>query len=162
MPPTKEVKIGFNYRSPFHLEIKDGDVDIFNINSTVPFVPPGRFTAAQVFGGTSFSTKGSTTLEIPATATLGVSYTKDRLTLEVDADMTFWSSYKALNIDIQNNNPLLPDSNSPEEMEGRRRPVRRRRVPRDRPAGAPPRFPATTRPRFPRRRWGPSCRMPTS
>jgi long-chain fatty acid transport protein len=110
---TKEVKIGFNYRSPFHLEIKDGDVDIFNINSTVPFVPPGPFTAAQVFGGTSFSTKGSTRLEIPATATLGVSYTKDRLTLEVDADMTFWSSYKALNIDIKNNNPLLPDSNTP-------------------------------------------------
>ncbi|MBE0607222.1 MAG: outer membrane protein transport protein [Deltaproteobacteria bacterium] len=114
---SKEVKIGFNYRSPFHLEIKDGDVDISNINSTVPFVPnpgpgPATLTAAQVFGGTSYSTKGSTKIEIPATATLGVSYTKNRLTLEVDADMTFWSSYSALNIDIQNNNPLLPDSKS--------------------------------------------------
>jgi long-chain fatty acid transport protein len=115
LTPSKEVKIGFNYRSPFHLKIKEGDVDIANINSTVPFVPnpvppPAAFTAAQVFGGTSYATKGSTTIEIPATATLGVSYTKNRLTVEVDADMTFWSSYKSLNIDIQNNNPLLPDS----------------------------------------------------
>jgi long-chain fatty acid transport protein len=115
LAPSKEVKIGFNYRSPFHLEIKEGDVDIANINSTVPFVPnpvppPAAFTAAQVFGGTSYATKGSTTIEIPATATLGISYTKNRLTVEVDADMTFWSSYKSLNIDIQNNNPLLPDS----------------------------------------------------
>jgi long-chain fatty acid transport protein len=115
LTPSKEVKIGFNYRSPFHLKIKEGDVDIANINSTVPFVPnpvppPAALTAAQVFGGTSYATKGSTTIEIPATATLGVSYTKNRLTVEVDADMTFWSSYKSLNIDIQNNNPLLPDS----------------------------------------------------
>jgi len=115
LTPSKEVKIGFNYRSPFHLKIKEGDVDIANINSTVPFVPnpvppPAAFTAAQVFGGTSYATKGSTTIEIPATATLGVSYTKNRLTVEVDADMTFWSSYKSLNIDIKNNNPLLPDS----------------------------------------------------
>lgn len=113
--PTKRLKIGFNYRSSFHLDIKDGDVDISNINSTVPFVPnpappPAAFTAAQVFGGTSYSTKGSTTLEIPATATLGVAYAWDRVTVEVDADMTFWSSFKALDIDIQNNNPLLPDS----------------------------------------------------
>ena len=115
LAPSKEVKIGFNYRSPFHLKIKDGDVDIANINSTVPFVPnpvppPAAFTAAQVFGGTSYATKGSTTIEIPATATLGISYTKNRLTVEVDADMTFWSTYKSLNIDIKNNNPLLPDS----------------------------------------------------
>ena len=115
LTPSKEVKIGFNYRSPFHLKIKEGDVDIANINSTVPFVPnpvppPAAFTAAQVFGGTSYSTKASTKIEIPATATLGMSYTKNRLTVEVDADMTFWSSYKSLNIDIKNNNPLLPDS----------------------------------------------------
>ena len=115
--PSKAVKVGFNYRSPFNLEIKDGDVDLSNINSTVPFVPnpappPAAFTAAQVFGGTSYSTQGSTKIGIPATATLGVSYTKDRLTVEVDGDMTFWSSYSALNIDIRNNNPLLPDSYS--------------------------------------------------
>jgi long-chain fatty acid transport protein len=115
--PSKEVKIGFNYRSSFHLDIKDGDVDIFGINSTVPFVPnpappPAALTAAQVFGGTSYATKGSTTLEIPATATLGVAYILGRLTVEVDADMTFWSSYSSLNIDLKNNNPLLPDSSS--------------------------------------------------
>jgi long-chain fatty acid transport protein len=116
--PTANLRIGANYRSKFNLKIEDGDVDIFNINGTVPFVPnpappPAAFTAAQVFGGTTFPTKGSTTIKIPATASLGVSYTRNRLTVEVDADATFWSSFKALNIDIRNNNPLLPDSNTP-------------------------------------------------
>jgi long-chain fatty acid transport protein len=110
LTPTKQVKIGISYRSPFRLDIKNGDVKIFGINSTVPFVPPGPFTAAQVFGGTTFDTKGSTTLNIPATATLGVAYTVNRLTLEVDADWTFWHSYSSLFIDLERNNGLLPDS----------------------------------------------------
>ncbi len=115
LTPAKPLKIGFSYRSPFTLEIKDGNVNLFNINSTVPFVPnpvppPAAFTAAQVFGGTTFSTKGSTTINMPATATLGIAWTMDRLTLEADADATFWHSFRSLNIDIANNTPLLPDS----------------------------------------------------
>ncbi|UCD47643.1 MAG: transporter [Deltaproteobacteria bacterium] len=109
--PTKSVQIGIAYRSPFRLKIKDGDVDLFNI-STVPLPPLGGLSPAQIFGGTTYSTKGSTTINMPATLDLGVAYTLDRLTLEVDASWTFWSSYKELNIDIENNTPLLPDSRS--------------------------------------------------
>lgn len=109
--PTKSVQIGIAYRSPFRLKIKDGDVDLFNI-STVPLPPLGGLSPAQIFGGTTYSTKGSTTINMPATLDLGVAYTLDRLTLEVDASWTFWSSYKELNIDIKNNTPLLPDSRS--------------------------------------------------
>ena len=116
--PTKSVQIGIAYRSPFRLKIKDGDVDLFDINNTVPFVPPG-LTAGQIFGGpptftavSSYSTKGSTTINMPATLDMGVAYILDRLTLEVDASWTFWSAYKELNIDIENNTPLLPDSPS--------------------------------------------------
>lgn len=112
LTPSKNVKVGFAYRSPFHLDIKDGDVKLFGIDNTVPFVPPG-VTAATVFGGTSFGTRGSTTLNLPATAAIGLAYTRDRLTLEADADWTFWHSYRALNIDIENNKALLPDSNTP-------------------------------------------------
>jgi len=112
--PSKNWKIGFSHRSPFSLDIKNGDVKIREINSTIPFVPGtgGPFTAAQVFGGTSFDTKGSTRLDMPATTALGIAYIRDRLTIEVDLDWTWWSSYDALNIDLQDNKVLLPDSNT--------------------------------------------------
>ena len=88
--PSKNLKIGAAYRSPFTLDIKDGDVEIRNINVAL----------APLFGGTSFDTKGSATVSMPATFDLGVAYTLDRLTVEVDASWTFWSSFKALRIDI--------------------------------------------------------------
>ncbi len=118
LKPSANLRIGANYRSPFTLKIKDGDVEIRNINSTVPFVPnpappPAAFTAAQVFGGTSFDTKATTTLSLPATFALGVSYTMDKLTVNADADWTFWHSYGSLPIDIKDNKAVLPDSNSP-------------------------------------------------
>jgi long-chain fatty acid transport protein len=81
---TKNLKIGFNYRSAFHLNIKDGDFKASD--NTVPLpVPMG-------------TTKASGMLELPATAALGVAYTLDRLTLSADADWTFWSSYNELKI----------------------------------------------------------------
>ncbi len=113
LTPSKNLKIGAAYRSRFQLEIKDGDTKVFDINGTVPFVPPGPFTAAQVFGGPTYTTKGTTTINMPATFALGVAYTLDRLTLEADADWTFWSTFHSLTIDIAGNTPLLPDSNSP-------------------------------------------------
>ncbi|MGE5753782.1 MAG: OmpP1/FadL family transporter [Deltaproteobacteria bacterium] len=114
--PSKNWKVGASYRSPFRLDIKDGGVEIRAINSTVPFVPGtgGPFTAAQVFGGTSFDTAASTSIHMPATAALGIAYVRDRLTLEADLDATFWHSFKSLIIDIHNNTPLLPDAVRPE------------------------------------------------
>jgi long-chain fatty acid transport protein len=114
LKPSANFRVGANYRSPFTLKIKDGDVEIRNINSTVPFIPPGA-TAAQVFGGTSFDTKGTATLNMPATFAVGVSYTMmDKLTVNADADWTLWHSYSSLPIDIKDNKgALLPDSNAP-------------------------------------------------
>ncbi len=119
LTPSKQVKIGASFRSRFRLDIKNGDVKLFDINGTVPFVPGpgGPFTAAQVFGGTSFNTKGSTTIDMPATFALGVAYTVEKLTVEADADWTFWSAFKSLDIDIQNNTALLPDSRTPKNWE---------------------------------------------
>ncbi|MGA7104694.1 MAG: OmpP1/FadL family transporter [Candidatus Deferrimicrobiaceae bacterium] len=117
LTPTKNIKVGASYRSSFKLEINDANVDIRDINSTIPFVPPGPFTAAQVFGGTSFDTRASTTINLPATLDLGVAYILDRLTLEVDASWTFWSTFKTLAIDIRDNNGLLPDAVRPENWD---------------------------------------------
>jgi long-chain fatty acid transport protein len=119
---TENLRIGANYRSPFALDIKDGDVNLSNINSTVPFVPnpappPAAFTAAQVFGGTSFVTKAKTRIKMPATFALGGSYTMGRLTVNADADWTFWSSFQTLDIDFRTNTGLLPDVSRPERWE---------------------------------------------
>jgi long-chain fatty acid transport protein len=118
LKPTENFRIGANYRSPFTLKIKDGDVEIRNINSTVPFVPnpappPAALTVAQVFGGTSFDTKGTAILYLPATFALGVSWTMNKLTVNADADWTLWHSYSSLPIDIKDNKgALLPDTNA--------------------------------------------------
>lgn len=109
--PVDSWKIGLSYRSEFKLDINDGDVNLTDISST-GLVALGGASAQAVFGGAAFHTKGSTTIHMPATTTLGVAYIRDRLTVEVDADWTFWSSFKSLDIDIRNNTPLLPDSNT--------------------------------------------------
>jgi len=111
LTPSQNVRIGFSYRSPFTLEIKDGDVEIRNIDNTA-ILGAGPTYATTIFGGTSFNTKGSAVIRMPATAALGVAYTMGRLTVEADADWTFWHSYKSLPIDIRNNNSILPDSNA--------------------------------------------------
>jgi long-chain fatty acid transport protein len=119
LTPSENVKIGAAFRSSFRLDIKDANVNLWGIDSTVPFVPnpvppPTALSAAQVFGGSTYHTSASTTINMPATFQLGVAYILDRLTLEVDLDWTFWSAFKTLKIDIENNNALLPDANRPE------------------------------------------------
>jgi long-chain fatty acid transport protein len=118
--PLKNLKVGLSYRSKFALKIKDGDVDITNISSDpIAFSPPSLGTspgvvkpASGALAGNSFSTKGSTTLELPATAAVGVSYVLNRLTVEADVDWTFWHNYRRLDIDIRDQGALLADINS--------------------------------------------------
>jgi len=83
LKPTKDLKVGFNYRSSFQVKVKDGDWTVSDNTIALPSV------------GT---TKASVDLTLPATAALGVAYTRDRLTLSADADWTFWSSYQELKI----------------------------------------------------------------
>jgi long-chain fatty acid transport protein len=100
--PSTNFRIGASYRSPFTLDIKNGDVTLSNIH-------PG---VAPALAGLT-TTKGSATVSIPATFALGAAYTMGKLTVEADADWTFWHSYRSLPIDFQDNRPVLPDSNAP-------------------------------------------------
>jgi len=99
LKPTENFRIGANYRSPFNLKIKDGDVTVSNVN-------PGAAGSAAANG-----TKASVTVAMPATFALGASYTMGRLTVNADADWTFWHSYSSLPINFESN--ALPDSNAP-------------------------------------------------
>jgi len=95
---TENLKVGANYRSPFSLNIKDGDVAISNVNVGAPAY------------ATADGTKGSTTVSLPATFALGASYTTGKLTMNADADWTFWHSYSSLPLEFSS--PVLPDSNA--------------------------------------------------
>ena len=97
LTPSPNWKVGFAHRSGFDLDIKNGDVEIRNI---------GAATSALFFGGaTSFDTKGNATVRMPATTGLGIAYVRNRLTLEVDADYTWWHSYKNLRVEITDPRP---------------------------------------------------------
>jgi long-chain fatty acid transport protein len=103
LKPSPNFRIGASYRSPFRLDIKDGDVTLSNIH-------PGVLPA---FAGLT-STKGNATISLPATFALGAAYTMGKLTVEADADWTFWHSYRSLPIDFQDNRiGVLPDANAP-------------------------------------------------
>ncbi len=122
LTPTKQWKIGVAYRSKFDLDIEDGDVHLGSVFPGSILVAPGVALPPQGpapigFGGSSFNTTGSATVNIPATLDLGVAYIFDRLTLEVDASWTFWSSFESLDIDNNDNRVFLPDTSSPKNWD---------------------------------------------
>jgi long-chain fatty acid transport protein len=90
LKPSKNLKVGFNYRSPFRVVVKDGD---WTANDNLV---SGAYLASV--GYPMGVTKASAKLTLPATAAVGVAYTLNRLTLSADADWTFWSSYNELKI----------------------------------------------------------------
>ncbi len=99
LKPANDLKVGFNFRSPFVLEIKDGDVTAYD----------------NTFGlnaiGVPGSSKASATIRMPATAALGAAYTfLERFTVEVDADFTFWSTFSSLPIVNHNSAALSSDT----------------------------------------------------
>ena len=115
--PSKNVRVGFNFRSPFSMSFKDGDVDLSDI-STAGRAALGGASVSQAFflGATSYHTEGSTVINMPATAALGVAYTFEKLTVEVDADWTFWHSFSNLAIDIAvPKPPVLASTDTPKE-----------------------------------------------
>jgi long-chain fatty acid transport protein len=108
LKPTENFRIGANYRSGFNLKIKDADVIISNTNPAY---------ASGLLGATPSSTKGDATVAMPATFALGAAYTIGKLTVEADADWTFWSSFSSLPITIQNPVPTLPSTDNPKNWE---------------------------------------------
>jgi len=109
LKPTENFRIGANYRSPFTLKIKDADVNISNTNPAYGVVP--------ALGATPSSTKAGATVAMPATFALGAAYTAGKLTVEADADWTFWSSFSSLPITIQNPVPTLPSTENPTQWQ---------------------------------------------
>jgi long-chain fatty acid transport protein len=98
LTPSKNVKVGASYRSPFMLKIKDGDVTL--TDNVAPFA---------AFGVPATS-KADAKIWMPATAALGIACTYGKTTLEADIDWTFWSVFKSL--PITNKSAALLSSNA--------------------------------------------------
>jgi long-chain fatty acid transport protein len=110
LKPSESFRIGASFRSGFELDSRNEDTTLTGIHPAV----------APLFGGgTTFHTKGDCTVKVPATFALGVAYMRGRLTVEADADWTFWSSYRNLLItfrdEVRNSatgGPVLVSTNS--------------------------------------------------
>ncbi len=105
--PDESLRFGLSYRSTIEVEYT-GSASLDNI---APALQP-------VFGGASFSTDASTSIEFPATFTAGAAYMPtEKVTLELDFEKTYWSSYESLDIDLENEVPTagFVDTKEPKE-----------------------------------------------
>ncbi|MEW7277297.1 outer membrane protein transport protein [Aquimarina sp. 2201CG1-2-11] len=96
--PTKDLHIGFNYRSKILIESEDGEATFTNFSDS-PAVPAN--------GTDGFRAE----LPLPAELTLGASYTYKKWVFAFDFNRQFWDVYESLDIDFSS--PRNTDSNNP-------------------------------------------------
>jgi len=87
LKPLEELTIGFNYRSKVDMEVEGGEATFEN------------FPTSIAPANTTFDA----TLPMPAEITFGLGYVyKEKLTVAFDYNLTQWSEYEALTIDLKN------------------------------------------------------------
>lgn len=94
--PSDKLSAGVSYRSRINAEVESGDV-------TYSGLPTGASAAIINRGFTA--NKFSATLPLPAVASVGVGITPtEKLTIGLDASLTFWSAYRSLDFAFSGNN----------------------------------------------------------
>ncbi|RRN77189.1 long-chain fatty acid transporter [Pseudoxanthomonas sp. SGD-10] len=91
------LSVGFTHRSKVITKLDDGDA-IFDVPASL---------------ASTFPTKFSSQLPLPATTSIGLGYdVNPKLLLALDVNYVHWSVYESLNFDYDNNT-RIPDTNSP-------------------------------------------------
>ena len=94
--PTDKLSAGISYRSRINAEVENGSVSYTGL--------PGGASAGIInrsFTANSFSAS----LPLPAVASIGVGIMPtDKLTIGIDASLTFWSVYRSLDFAFSGNN----------------------------------------------------------
>lgn len=87
--PSEKLSVGVSYRSKIDAQVEDGDL-------TLTGLPTTGGSAALL--GSRFTAKNfSATLPLPAMASIGFGIMPtNKLTLALDANLTFWSAYRSL------------------------------------------------------------------
>ena len=94
--PTSKLSAGVSYRSRINAEVENGDVSYKGL-------PTGA--SAAIINRSFTANKFSATLPLPAVASVGVGIMPtDKLTIGLDASLTFWSAYRSLDFAFSGNN----------------------------------------------------------
>jgi len=94
--PSDKMSVGVSYRSQIDAKVENGDV-------TYSGLPAGA--SAALVNRSFTATKFSATLPLPAVANIGVGIMPtDKLTIGLDASLTFWSTYRTLDFGFSGNN----------------------------------------------------------
>ncbi|MBQ7042580.1 MAG: outer membrane protein transport protein [Muribaculaceae bacterium] len=90
---NEKITVGANYRSKMDMKVKSGDAKLTYANEV----------AEQILGSLTGLNGANFSAQLPAVSvlTMGVSYKPiQKLTLAFDAQLSFWSKYKRLNINF--------------------------------------------------------------
>ncbi len=97
--PSEKLNIGIMYRSRVEMKMSGGDATF-----TVPT------SLASKFPNTTFDAM----LPIPSNLNVGISHKcTDKLTMGLDVNYVFWSTYDSLTFDFAQNTSTLTDSHNP-------------------------------------------------
>ncbi len=101
---SDKFSIGVDYRSNVDMDMEDGDA-VF----TVPSSMQDYFPSDNTF---------SATLPLPANLVLGIGWSpNEKLTIGLDIQYVFWSTYESLDFDFEKNTDVLQDSENPRNYE---------------------------------------------
>lgn len=94
--PSDKLSLGVSYRSKMEAKVEDGNLSISGL-------PTGA--SAALINSRFTATNFGATLPLPAVASVGVGITPtDKLTVGLDAALTFWSVYRTLDFTFGGNN----------------------------------------------------------
>ncbi|WP_375416271.1 OmpP1/FadL family transporter [uncultured Hymenobacter sp.] len=95
--PSDKLSVGVSYRSKINAQVENGDVTL----SGLPTAGGASAPVTAQFTATSFGA----TLPLPALASIGIGIMPtDKLTVGLDASLTFWSDYRNLDFTFSGNN----------------------------------------------------------
>ena len=94
--PSDKLSVGVSYRSRINAEVENGSVSYSGLASGASAATINRNFSANSF---------SATLPLPAVASVGVGIMPtDKLTIGIDASLTFWNVYRSLDFAFSGNN----------------------------------------------------------
>ncbi|MBU6119748.1 OmpP1/FadL family transporter [Hymenobacter siberiensis] len=96
--PSEKLSVGVSYRSKIDATVDNGSV-------TYSGLPAAGSASAALINRSFTATNFTATLPLPAVANIGVGVTpNEKLTIGLDASLTFWSAYRTLDFGFSGNN----------------------------------------------------------
>ncbi len=104
--PSDKLSVGVSYRSKIDAKVENGDL-------TLSGLPAAGSPSAALINPRFTADKFSATLPLPAVASIGLGVMpNEKLTIGLDAALTFWSTYKTLDFGFSGNSGLINNSST--------------------------------------------------